>query len=381
VIVGLFPYFLSSMGRVETFQAADRIALGLAAFGEIKLGRMFRDYRKFSSSAEGIRRWIHEVVSLICEKFFPKHEMFVFSVLVEMIEHGPSMYQRSILKLLQVFLTYTQLQRSLLNTVYLSVLAPITKHLDNSLWEESVKVLEVILQKSSDHVKQMPVKKLPEKSELAQMQTFTSSWATDDMKSTLIALKHVLSTEISLIRYEVFVPIHNRNELFNELDPPPPAYEPPVSDPITMQLISSAPNLGSIGKIGSTPAVIRPMSKSQTFVAGSIPPTIGSVPKSNSSVALAANRNRSVTLTETESNFRDEELPPDSSSTDTESFDQQSDSELTPIRSPPMEIVSQPLTPSRMSKRSTFGPINPAVIQRVLANPDEFAGQNLQDLL
>ena len=217
-IIGLCPHLLTCMGRDNTLCIADQLAVGLLYFGEKKLSKLFHEYSKYTTSAEGMRRFIHELGSAISERFFPTHEIFVFNVLVEMMENGPSCHQRSILSLLEILLKNTDLQRSPLYTSNLSLLAPSTKYFNGSHWREALMVMKVVLAKSSDHSKQKPYKNIPVKEDLDRLQISTATWERfANIEPLTKALKEALSPTINPNPPEPFIPEEIPEEFKNRV--------------------------------------------------------------------------------------------------------------------------------------------------------------------
>ena len=240
-LLGLLPHLLTGMGRVDTLIIAENITIGLSYFGEDKLSQLFKDYTKYTTSAEGMRRFVHEISNIISEKYFPKHEIFVFGLLIEIMEHGPSCHRRSILSLIEVLLSNTNLQESLLNTRYLSVLSPCTKYFSTPQWTEALNVLEVVLEKSSDDSKQKIYKTIPSKDELQKLQENSHTWERNDDSSSLVkALQEALSPSINPNPPELFKPVSvPETEIINRAGTP--VSSAPIKEKPILQRANSNP--------------------------------------------------------------------------------------------------------------------------------------------
>ena len=207
-MIGLFPHLLTGMGRQDTLIIAEDLSNGLLMLGEEKFGKLFSDYQKFTTSPEGMRRFIYEIALNISEQYFPEHEIYVFSVLIEIMEHGLPEHKRSILSLLEALLGTIDLQKSSLNSEHLALLAPITKYLEHNLWNEALKVIEVVLQKSSIHEKQKNWKQVSDFSDLKKLQSFEATWERPvNLQSLIKALEECLNPTVLENPPEPFIPI------------------------------------------------------------------------------------------------------------------------------------------------------------------------------
>jgi len=194
MLCGLIPYVLSSMGREDTIALTASLSLGLAYMGAESLSQLLSNYAKFTPSAEGLRRFIHEFAALLAQRYFPQYMLYVFGLLIELLENGPAMNQRSILYLLHALLEQVDLKRSTLDNTHLSLLAPPTRFIESEYWQETLKVMSVVLAKSSDHSKQKSYKTIPPRSDLADLQQGTPTWDRGvSIKPLVSALEEVLN--------------------------------------------------------------------------------------------------------------------------------------------------------------------------------------------
>lgn len=111
-VLGLLPYILSEMGRGDSIAIAASLSEGFFIAGQKDLSAIFHDYRKYVNSVEGIRRFLHEVASLLSKEYFPKYELYVFQVLFELLEHNATRKEHAILLLMEALISETNPQSS-----------------------------------------------------------------------------------------------------------------------------------------------------------------------------------------------------------------------------------------------------------------------------
>jgi len=207
MLCGLLPYVLSSMGRDDTVTLTASLSLGLAYMGAESLSQLLANYAKFTPSAEGLRRFIHEFADLLAQRFFPQHTMYVFGLLIELLENGPVGNQRSILYLLHALLEQLDLKCSTLDSTHLSLLAPPTRFMDSEHWKEALAVMGVVLAKSSEHSKQKTYKNIPPRTDLTALQRGTPTWDRGvSIKRLVTALEEVLNPQECLDPPKRFIP-------------------------------------------------------------------------------------------------------------------------------------------------------------------------------
>jgi len=193
-LIGLLPQLISMMGREDTLEIARELAKGFLLHKYEDFAKLFLNYSHFTYSSEGMRRFLHENCKLIAKYFFPKYEIFVFSVLLEIMGNGPSVHQRAILTLISLLLEHVQIDNSALNTTYVPLFGSVTKLLNSGLWQETLNVFKVILRDSSPAQEfSLKQSKLLGKSALEKLQSDTHTW---DRPVTLEPLHRALQEAI-----------------------------------------------------------------------------------------------------------------------------------------------------------------------------------------
>ena len=146
-IIGLLPYLLTAMGRDDSIFIACTISEGFYQLNNEEFGEVFKSYQNFTSSVEGIRRFLHEVASLIVKNYFPKYEVYVFTFLIENLVYGCKQ-ERAILMLMEALIQSMDFKTSSIATIHSSLFGPVTKYLSTPLWREVNKLVEIVLEKS-----------------------------------------------------------------------------------------------------------------------------------------------------------------------------------------------------------------------------------------
>ena len=149
-LLTLLPQLISCTGRDDSLEIAIHLADCFTIIDNGDFIDLFAFYPNSINSPDGMKSFVQRVAELISKYYFPKYIIFTFSLLVETMNNGPPIHERSILVLLRELLKHIDLLNTPLNTTYLTLFGPITKHLESQYWREGMSVLEVLLQNNSN---------------------------------------------------------------------------------------------------------------------------------------------------------------------------------------------------------------------------------------
>jgi len=145
-LLTLLPQLISCTGREDSLEIAIHLADCFTIRDNVDFVDLFTSYPNYINSPDGMKNFVQTVAEVISKHYFPKYIIFTFSLLVETMNNGPPVHERSILVLLRELLKHIDLINTPLNTTYLTLFGPITKHLESQYWREGMSVLEVLLQ-------------------------------------------------------------------------------------------------------------------------------------------------------------------------------------------------------------------------------------------
>ena len=112
----------------------------------LELSELFGKYAELRKTIEGIHEFLIEVTDNLAAIFFPKYENLTFSILLGILENGGQrFYTKTILQLIECFLSkLNPTESKLLNTEYYK-LAPILNYLKDGTWPFAMEIVNVIL--------------------------------------------------------------------------------------------------------------------------------------------------------------------------------------------------------------------------------------------
>ena len=258
-LLGLLPYLLTAVGRDDSIIIAHYFSTTLYLLGDHVFADLLKNYKKFTKSPETIRRFVHEIAFNISQLYFPDHETFTFSILVEMMEHGNPDYKSSILRLIEVLLTQIDLRFSTLNTTHLAILSPISKYIHiKSLWQDALPVIESILSTPSPNFnfRSKNSKQIPDLSELLQLQYYQPTWERPTTIEPLItALTESIRPAVTDENPEPFIPCPV------VIKSPQPVEHVPAEPVRWTQITSNQPRTGRKLALGASRPGTKPVSK------------------------------------------------------------------------------------------------------------------------
>ena len=158
--IALLPYLITSMGREDSIEISEKLAGAYLIWKKPSFVRIFTDYPVYTTSEEGMRRFICESIESVGQLYFPRHEVFVFSILVELMNNGPPCNERAIMQMLISLIDFVDFNKSPLNSTHLPILGSIVPHIESKYWNETLLLIESILKKpSTTGVPALPIDK------------------------------------------------------------------------------------------------------------------------------------------------------------------------------------------------------------------------------
>ena len=153
--IALLPFLITSMGGEDSIEISEKLAGAYLLWNKPKLVRLLTGYQVFTTSEEGMRRFIYEYTEMIADLFFPTYELFIFTILIEFLNNGPPSNERSIIQILSALFGFIDKSNSLLfsysSNNHLPLLSLSIPPLESKFWNESLIYLESILSNSSTH--------------------------------------------------------------------------------------------------------------------------------------------------------------------------------------------------------------------------------------
>ena len=147
--IGLLPHLLTSFGGDNSQLIASSLSEAFKYQGKASLSAILSEYAVYRNSAEGLRRFLLEVVSLLSKEFLPKYETFIFTTLLEMLNRGPSRHKKTIIRMIEAFLEQVNFKESVLIQQHITVFAPLINLLEDENWNGAIKVISLIASKSN----------------------------------------------------------------------------------------------------------------------------------------------------------------------------------------------------------------------------------------
>lgn len=146
-ILCFMPYLITNLGSQNCITTLIGLERELAKGNLQKLADLFATYK--DKTTNGVRQFLSNLGEGIANVFFPKYEIFTFTVLITMLQNCHATYQKVILQIVESLIIHVDFSISPLANEYVCLFIPLLKHSEGNSWIAGLRVLHSLLTKSN----------------------------------------------------------------------------------------------------------------------------------------------------------------------------------------------------------------------------------------